>query len=47
MKIEFYGPRELVVMDCNGLILCFGEETRAREKTAPAPLSRRAKGWDR
>jgi hypothetical protein len=22
-----YGQRELVVKDCNGLILCFGEDT--------------------
>jgi catechol 2,3-dioxygenase-like lactoylglutathione lyase family enzyme len=29
-----YGQRELVVMDCNGLILCFGKDTRA-----PAPLN--------
>jgi catechol 2,3-dioxygenase-like lactoylglutathione lyase family enzyme len=26
---RIYGQRELVVMDCNGLILCFGEDTRA------------------
>jgi hypothetical protein len=26
--------QEFVVMDCNGLILCFGEDTRA-----PAPLN--------
>lgn len=25
-----YGQRELVVTDCNGLILCFGEETSGR-----------------
>lgn len=25
-----YGQRELVVTDCNGLILCFGEETGGR-----------------
>ncbi len=31
---RIYGQRELVAMDCNGLILCFGEDTRA-----PAPLS--------
>lgn len=36
---RIYGQRELVVMDCNGLILCFGEDTRASEKNAPAPLN--------
>lgn len=25
-----YGQRELVVVDCNGLILCFGEDTSQR-----------------
>jgi catechol 2,3-dioxygenase-like lactoylglutathione lyase family enzyme len=25
-----YGQRELVVKDCNGLILCFGEDTSGR-----------------
>ena len=25
-----YGQRELVVTDCNGLILCFGEDTSGR-----------------
>jgi len=25
-----YGQRELVVKDCNGLILCFGEDTGER-----------------
>lgn len=25
-----YGQRELVIKDCNGLILCFGEETGGR-----------------
>jgi catechol 2,3-dioxygenase-like lactoylglutathione lyase family enzyme len=28
---RIYGQRELAVMDCNGLILCFGEDTRALE----------------
>ena len=30
-----YGQRELVVRDCNGLILCFGEDTGPG--TAPVP----------
>ena len=27
---RIYGQRELVVKDCNGLILCFGEDTSGR-----------------
>ena len=27
---RIYGQRELVVRDCNGLILCFGEDTSGR-----------------
>ena len=27
---QVYGQRELVVKDCNGLILCFGEDTSRR-----------------
>jgi hypothetical protein len=26
-----YGQREIVVKDCNGLILCFGEDTSKRD----------------
>ena len=29
-----YGQRELVVTDCNGLILCFGEDTSGRATDA-------------
>ena len=28
---RIYGQRELVVKDCNGLILCFGEDTSGRD----------------
>jgi hypothetical protein len=27
---RIYNERELVVRDCNGLVLCFGEEIRKR-----------------
>jgi hypothetical protein len=31
-----YGQRELVVTDCNGLILCFGEDASGRAAEQPA-----------
>jgi len=34
---RIYGQRELVVTDCNGLILCFGEDVSGRAAEKPAP----------
>jgi hypothetical protein len=35
-----YGQRELVIRDCNGLILAFGEETASGDGVAAEQLNR-------
>jgi len=36
VRLSTGGP---LVIDCNGLILCFGEDTKVSERTALAPLN--------